>query len=120
MRIAVTGDRNWPGTRYQEIFKRLQALRPGSIVILGDATGVDSLARQACVTLGLTHSIYEADWNTFGKGAGPIRNKEMLDAEPEEVWYWHRDLSKSKGTKNMLAQAKERGIPTINMTEESP
>lgn len=55
---------------------------------------------------------YPADWKAFGKGAGPIRNRKMYDAEkPELVIAFHSDitLSASKGTKDMVEYALFRG-----------
>ncbi len=56
---------------------------------------------------------YPAKWNLYGKGAGHIRNKEMIDkGKPDKVVAFHSDISKSKGTRNMINQAKKLGIPT--------
>lgn len=43
--------------------------------------------------------------------AGPIRNKQMLlEERPDKVVAFHNDLSKSRGTADMLRQAEKRGI----------
>lgn len=117
MRVAVTGDRDYPGHRYEEISRELAKLsRENDVVILGDAAGVDSLARMACERLKLEHIICHAKWDQFGKGAGPKRNAEMLDHNPDEVWWWHHDYKHSKGTRNMLGQAVDRGVKVVNKT----
>jgi hypothetical protein len=115
VRIAVTGDRAWPGSRYNDILHPLKTLPRDTVVILGDASGVDSLALMACEALHLEYILCTANWARYGKAAGPKRNAAMLAHKPDEVWWWHPDISKSKGTKNMLAQAERKGIPTKNM-----
>lgn len=40
------------------------------------------------------------------------RNKEMLEkGKPDLVVAFHENLEKSKGTKNMIMQAKAKGVP---------
>lgn len=59
------------------------------------------------------HRPFPADWKQYGKAAGPIRNKQMLDeGQPDLVLCFHDDIEKSKGTKNMYELAKARGIKT--------
>ena len=58
--------------------------------------------------------MFPADWKTFGKAAGPIRNRKMLDEGlPDVVIAFHEDIERSKGTKNMISQACEQGIDVI-------
>lgn len=48
----------------------------------------------------------------------PIRNKQMLDeGKPDLVLAFHTDIENSKGTKNMIYQAKKRGIKVILIKE---
>jgi hypothetical protein len=61
---------------------------------------------------------FPADWETYGKAAGPIRNTQMLtEGNPDMVAAFHNDISKSKGTKNMIVQAKKAGIKVILLTD---
>ena len=63
---------------------------------------------------GYKYEDYPADWDRFGRAAGPIRNKQMLDeGKPTLVIAVHEDISKSKGTKNMVEQAEKRGIDVL-------
>jgi hypothetical protein len=56
---------------------------------------------------------YPAQWDKFGRSAGPIRNTQMLtEGKPHGVVAFHYCLAKSKGTRNMVEQAKRKGIPT--------
>lgn len=50
-----------------------------SVVIHGDARGVDGTARGVAKILGgIEVEAFPADWKKYGNPAGPIRNREML------------------------------------------
>jgi hypothetical protein len=66
-------------------------------------------AAQAC---GYPFREFSADWQKFGKAAGPIRNQQMLDeGKPDLVIAFHEDLENSKGTQDMINRAKVQGVP---------
>ena len=54
---------------------------------------------------------FPADWKVYGKQAGPVRNRQMLNYAKEEqgalLAFWD---GKSRGTKNMIDIAKDAGI----------
>jgi hypothetical protein len=54
---------------------------------------------------------YKADWSKLGLAAGPARNHQMLDQQPDEVWAFHDDMGRSKGTRECVNEAARRGIP---------
>lgn len=54
--------------------------------------------------------VFPAEWEKFGKAAGPIRNIEMLNENPDLVLAFHNDLSKSKGTAHTVKTAQKRGL----------
>ena len=113
MRVLVCGDRNWKDEHPIHVF--LQSLPVGSIIIHGAARGADKLTGEIADTLGLEVESYPANWNKFGKAAGVIRNKQMLDeGKPDMVVYFHRNLKESKGTRNMVQQSVEAGLPVFN------
>ena len=85
--------------------------------ILGDAKGADTLALRACKALKRKHIVECADWERYGKVAGPIRNGAMLDHEPDLVIWFSDNLEASKGTKNCVKQAEERDIPVRSYKE---
>ena len=45
---------------------------------------------------------FPADWAGKGRAAGPIRNAEMAKQNPHIVAAFHNDITKSRGTKDML------------------
>jgi len=108
-RILICGDRNWTDVETIENF--IRSLSPDTIIIHGNSKGADKIAERKAKEHGLTVKGYSADWNQYGRAAGPIRNKQMLlEGRPDKVVAFHNDLSKSRGTADMLRQAEKKGI----------
>ena len=108
-KVLVTGDRTWEAK--DVIMKVLQELKP-KLVIQGGVRGADTFAKMCAVILKIPCKEYIANWTKYGKAAGPLRNREMIDKEkPELVVAFHDNLAKSKGTKNMVMLANNRGVP---------
>jgi hypothetical protein len=105
----ICGDRNWTDVETIENF--IRSLPPDTVIIHGNARGADKIAERKAKEHGLTVKGYSADWNRYGKAAGPIRNERMLlEGRPDRVVAFHNDLSKSRGTADMLRQAEKRGV----------
>lgn len=109
-RILVCGDRNWAdGKRIKQVLEAMSADYDLTIVD-GAANGADSLASEAAKELGLKNERYPAAWKQLGKRAGPIRNQEMLDSGVDMVLAFHPNLDESKGTRDMVARARKKGV----------
>ena len=109
MRILVSGDRNW--INGLAIRRELEKYPIDTIVIHGAARGADSMAGSIAKSLGMQVEVYPAQWDKYGKGAGPVRNKQMLDeGKPDKVLAFHEDIESSKGTKHMVKISQEAGI----------
>ena len=107
-----TGDRD-----FDLLFNVLDSLGI-DIVVEGEATGADKLARYWAEQRGKAFRSFPAQWAYYGKGAGPIRNQEMLDdGKPTRVVAFHRDLANSRGTADMLRRARAAGLP-VNVYPE--
>ena len=111
MKIIICGDRNW--TDIELITNYINSLPKGTLIIQGECRGVDLIAKKAAKKLGYpTTDKYTANWTLYDslgypKGAaGPIRNRKMLEEEPDLVVAFHDNLAFSKGTKDMLSAAK--------------
>lgn len=110
MRVLVCGDRNWSDKK--KIRARLSLCLVGTTIIHGAARGADSIAGEVARELGFEVCEFPAEWERFGRAAGPIRNRQMIEeGHLDYILAFHSDLSKSKGTKNMVEQAKKVGIP---------
>lgn len=93
------------------LFRGRMGVTPGNIqVIHGAAKGVDSLVDAEAKRLGFSIRAYPADWS-IGVGAGPIRNRKMLDENPdiERVLAFSDDIYTSQGTLHMARYAHGRG-----------
>lgn len=118
--VLITGDRNWSGMKIiRTVLTDLQRVlreefsQDISNVINGGCRGVDKLSTRVCEEMKISCQEFPATWST-GKSAGPIRNRQMLDeGKPDVVIAFHADLSSSKGTKNMVSQAKQRGLTVM-------
>jgi hypothetical protein len=108
-KVLVTGDRTWSAKHI--IMQVLQEMKP-KILIQGGAKGADLLASECAKQLRITVINYIADWSQYGRAAGPLRNRAMIDEnKPELVLAFHDNLEKSKGTRNMIMLANNRGTP---------
>ena len=96
------------------------------VLIEGGASGADTLAAWWAESSPMhshnehpdhppfRHQRYLADWDRHGKSAGPIRNQRMLvEGKPDlVVAFVDKPLAESKGTANMVKQARKAGVKT--------
>ena len=75
-------------------------------IISGHANGVDKIGEQISYDLGIDLVIFPANWKKWGKSAGPIRNKKMLE-RAEAAIIVHNC---SSGSVHMAKIAREKGI----------
>jgi len=146
MRVLICGDRAWGmpkregdvivlphnGFNYSKLmYKAMKRLSPEDHVIEGEAAGADVMARIICSLRDIPTTPIPADWCDFktpcqkqhthhGMKAGMLRNKEMMDRQPDEVWAFHDDLSKSKGTISTVRMAWNQGIPVLWFSPNLP
>lgn len=114
MTILVTGSRTW--TRWDLMRSHLRPyLEDGACLIQGGARGADQMAREIADEFGSPVRTFPADWTQYGMAAGAIRNREMLDTQPDLVLaFWD---GKSRGTQDCFDEARRRGIPTVVVKE---
>lgn len=100
MRVLVCGGRDY--FDYVTLARKLDEFSPTEL-IHGAARGADSLADRYAREKGIPVQRFHADWQAYGKAAGPIRNKQMLlDSDPDLVVAFPG----GKGTANMITTAK--------------
>jgi hypothetical protein len=115
-KVLVCGDRNW--TNADLIRTELQKIDDIELVIHGACKGADRIAGIVAKGLGIPVQEFPAQWKVYGKGAGPVRNHEMLDeGHPDRVLAFHNDISKSKGTAHMVSISTKAEVPTKVISE---
>lgn len=81
--------------------------------ISGTAAGADRLGERFALSLNAQVHRFPADWNTYRKSAGYIRNEQMAkfaisdDSYGVLIAFWNGE---SKGTKHMIDLAKKHGL----------
>ena len=86
-------------------------------IISGHCAGADRLGELYAERHNALSKIFPAEWKKYGKCAGPIRNKQMIDyiSEFEHKIVIAFTSANTKGTKNTIALAKKTNIPIIEM-----
>jgi len=112
MKVLICGSRHF--NDYEKLKKDVLDALPvgdylGATVISGHARGADTLGERLAEDMGWGLAVFPADWKTYGKGAGPIRNAQMLrEGKPDVVIAFRGP--ESRGTQNMIDQATKAGI----------
>ena len=78
------------------------------ILICGEARGADRTAKELLEYNNYEIESYPADWDTYGKRAGFIRNEQMGDIANMGIGFWD---GQSKGTLHMFKYLKRLGKP---------
>ena len=109
IKITVGGCRDFSDSEY--IFKCLdeyikELCDEEIIIISGHCSGVDAIAEKYAEIKGFKTMIFPAEWDKYGRAAGPARNKKMVEASDIVIAFWDE---KSKGTKSLINLAKKSG-----------
>lgn len=107
MKLLVTGGRSY--SDHKRLSDELNKLEDQLDEIAhGGAKGADTLAGTWAVGHGIPCRVFPADWERHGRAAGPIRNREMLQAfRPDRVLAFTGGV----GTADMVSLAEAAGIP---------
>jgi hypothetical protein len=107
--VAIVGSR-WPHfADPRAVAEYVLSLPEGTEVLSGGAPGVDTWAVQVAddvMRFGCT--IFRADWDRYGRSAGPRRNADIVRTADRVVAFWD---GKSPGTFDTLRKAREAGKP---------
>lgn len=110
MRVLITGGRDFGDREMLWLaLDRLNAKHGFTLLIHGDAKGADRLAGEWGSARSVPVDAHPADWKRHGRGAGPIRNRKMLEEKPDLVIAFPG----GKGTADMVAVAKAAGLQVV-------
>lgn len=85
-------------------------------IVSGGANGVDKIGELLAKEKSIPLKIFPADWDLHGKKAGHFRNSQMAYYADALVLVWN---GKSRGSADMLHQAKQRGLRVYVQLEDS-
>lgn len=115
MKVLVCGGRKYGDRKYlYKILNSIHKKKSISLVIQGGAWGADFLAEEWAKDNEVNCLRVPAKWSVHKKAAGPIRNKEMLEFEPDLVVAF----SGNSGTQNMIKQARKNNIRVIDVEKD--
>lgn len=116
-RVIIAGTRDFSN---YELLRRAMSKEFGHLsvkeisemkIVSGCCRGADQLGEQFAKNNQLICVKFPADWNQYGKKAGPIRNEEMAVYASEEhgilMAFWD---GISRGTQNMIKAAEKYGL----------
>lgn len=109
MKVIIAGSRYITDPKFIHEAWRCAAF-PATEVVSGGAKGVDALGEELAYKLGLPVKRFEADWRSYGKKAGILRNCEMACYGDALIAVWD---GHSRGTKDMISQAIQRKLPVF-------
>lgn len=102
MDLAIVGYRNYEN--YNDFYNIVNNIinninLPINKIISGGCKGVDNLAKKYSNDKNIKFDEYKAEWDKYGKKAGPMRNEIIVKKCSHIILFIH---PLSKGTKNTL------------------
>lgn len=116
MKLIIAGGRDYTRRRADALLiKSLWKAGLVDEIVSGCAAGADAYGEIAALMLGVPMQKFPADWDTHGKAAGPIRNREMAEYADAVVL-----LPGGRGTESMYQEAKRAGLIIFDLRAEWP
>lgn len=111
IRIGVTGGRDYTNKEHvwsilDMHMRALECLGLKMILVVGDATGVDTFAALWASERDIEADIYAAEWDAHGKAAGPLRNLKMIHSGIDKLC----SFPGGRGTEHMTLNCELNGI----------
>lgn len=105
-KVAVTGGRYHDNPEFVRSVLDEEYAQEPFVLLVGDARGADAAAKQWAIDNKVNYILFKAEWNKYGKSAGPVRNGEMLTHADKLLAF-----RGGKGTQNAVYIAGRRNIP---------
>lgn len=101
MRLIVCGGRHYNEYDLIEyVLNGLHATYGITEIVHGNATGADTCGKEWAIKYGIPEKAFSADWASYGRAAGPMRNEQMAEYADGCVAF-----PGGNGTKDMVERA---------------
>lgn len=111
--VTVAGPRDYTSKEFvdkmlEEILSDILAKEVLPIhIVEGGAYGVDALAKLYALQNELPYTEVKADWDKYGRSAGPRRNQKMAEMSDYCIVFFKG----SRGSASMIAEALKQNVP---------
>ncbi len=112
MRVAVIGSR---GLTVKDLGKYLP--EDTTEIVSGGAKGVDTSAREYALAHGIKLTEFLPDYKKYGRSAPLKRNITIIENADLVLAFWD---GQSRGTKFVIDNCRERGVPVRVVTPNNP
>ena len=111
-RIGIVGSRSFPFPSLVESF--VVGLPAGCVVVSGAGGVVDLAAAAAARSVGLSVLEFPASWSRYGRGAGPVRNRQLVSSGLSVLVVFVSDpAAPSPGSASSVRLARAAGVPVF-------
>lgn len=107
MRIIIAGSRSIDQVTFSQAISHCPWLSQATVILSGGARGVDQLAEKWAKEQDYPLSIHKPDWKRYGRGAGLIRNRSMVDDADALLAIWD---GHSRGTCHVIEYAHSKSL----------
>jgi len=101
MKVAVIGSRTFND---YELVKETLTKLDITLLVSGGAKGADSLGERYASENNITTLIFKPDWERHGRGAGMVRNTDIVKNSDIVVAFWD---GSSKGTLDSIRKVEK-------------
>lgn len=114
MRVIVAGSRDFTDPLFFEVVSYAVTKSGFDIteLVCGMAKGIDTHGYKWAEDKRIPVKEFPANWQLYGKAAGPIRNNEMAIYGDALILIWDGE---SKGSYNMRTEALRLGLPVYEV-----
>lgn len=108
-RVIIAGTRTYDDYASLKAYAdyKLSRIEDDIEIVSGGARGADALGEMYAREKGYSIKRFQAEWDRYGKSAGPRRNEAMAKYADALLAYWDGE---SRGTKSMIELAKANGL----------
>ena len=126
VRAIIAGSRDFysPGIFNNIMSELLSGIPDDDLeIISGGCRGADKMGEEWANFWNIKCTVFPADWDKYGRAAGPIRNDQMAKyaSEADKGILIAFPVGASRGTRNMIKTAERYGLevhvcecPTVN------